>query len=377
MRRNVRVLAFYLPQFHPIAENDRWWGPGFTDWRSVVSGLPRFKGHHQPQLPADLGFYDLRLEETRLAQADMARAFGIHGFCYYHYWFSGTRLLEAPFERVLRSGKPDFPFCLCWANESWTRAWDGLESQVLIRQEYSRDDNVEHIAWLLRAFSDRRYIRIDNRPLLLIYRIDSIPDSRALVDLWQQEARSHGLEGIYLCAVKGGFLEMPERAILDLGFDAVVDFQPNRHDFPSPRSLSGLAYKLARERLPHRLYQRLKVAVTANKIIDYDALVSKQVAEDWPKTYRKLPCVFPSWDNSARRRSATIIQNSHPQTYGLWLRSSIEKVQDYPPSERLVFINAWNEWAEGCHLEPDSRNGRDFLRATQDALRSYQATGAP
>src|SRR5215467_8332153 len=173
---NVRLIAFYLPQFHPISGNDQWWGKGFTEWRNVVRGRPLFPGHYQPHLPADLGFYDLRVPEIRQAQADLAQEYGIHGFCYYHYWFNGRRLLQRPFEEILASGKPDFPFCLCWANENWTRTWDGGDDQILLAQNYSDEDDLTHIKSLIPAFRDKRYIRVNGKPVLLVYRTTSLPN---------------------------------------------------------------------------------------------------------------------------------------------------------------------------------------------------------
>ena len=200
----VRSLAFYLPQFHPIPENDEWWGDGFTEWTNVVPATPRFRGHRQPHVPADLGFYDLRVPEVRAAQADLALRFGVSGFCYYHYWFEGRRLLERPFDEVLRSGEPDFPFCLCWANENWTSAWDGKAREILIRQTYSPDDDLAHIRWLGAAFSDRRYIRVGGKPLLLVYRAHHLPDPLRTTECWRAEAERLGLGEIYLCSMQTG-----------------------------------------------------------------------------------------------------------------------------------------------------------------------------
>lgn len=364
---STRVIAFYLPQYHPIPENDRWWGKGFTEWTNVSASKPRFSGHYQPHLPADLGFYDLRVEETRIEQTKLATRYNIAAFCYYHYWFNGKRLLDRPLNDVLKTGKPDFPFCLCWANENWTRAWDGLEREVLIKQDYTEADARAHIEWLLDIFRDDRYIKIGGRPVFLIYRLDNIPNTGDFIRGWRSAARAQGFPDLYLCAVKNGFVQLSDEEILGNGFDAVVDFQPNRNDFPKPRTLSTRLQRIARQILPDAVYQRLKVSVSANNIVNYRAMVDGIMAKHWPKKYRKFPCVFPSWDNSARRKSPTIIQNDDPALYQRWLTRAIENVQPYPPEERLVFINAWNEWAEGCHLEPDRRFGHAFLRATAAA----------
>lgn len=373
---DTKLLAFYLPQFHPIEENDVWWGKGFTEWVNVSQARPRFKGHYQPHVPGDLGFYDLRLGETRLAQANLARYYGIHGFCYYHYWFNGKLMLQKPLSDVLSSGEPDFPFCLCWANENWTRAWDGLDRELLIKQDYTDQDAEEHIKWFIKVFLDKRYIKIDGRPLLLIYRLDNIPDVSAMLKSWRSAVEAAGFPGIHLCAVKNGNVEMCDEDILELGFDSIVDFQPNRRDFPSPKGLRQRLYTLARKALPGSVYQRVKVSVYANKLVDYRRMVEGMLKKPWPSEYRKYPCVFPSWDNSARRTSATIIQNDDPALYGKWLSGAVENVKNYPESERIVFINAWNEWAEGCHLEPDRKYGMAFLEQTRDVLELHrQAKG--
>lgn len=367
---NVKTIAFYLPQFHPIKENNEWWGAGFTEWTNVSTARQRFPGHYQPHIPADLGFYDLRLPDTRCEQAQLAKAHGVYGFCYYHYWFNGHMLLERPFNEVLASGEPDFPFCLCWANENWTRAWDGLERQVLIQQDYTDKDSAAHIHWFIRAFQDERYIKVDGRPLLLIYRLDNIPNAKDVISMWRTSVKDSGFPDLYLCAVKNGFVELEDREILDLGFDSIVDFQPDRRDFPAPQGFKPWLYRLASKLLPGNVYQWLKLSVSANNIVNYRAMAEGIIQKVWPTNYRKFPCVFPSWDNSARRKSATIIQNDDPIVYGKWLKKSIQNVQEYPESEKIVFINAWNEWAEGCHLEPDRMHGHAFLEQTRDAVAS-------
>jgi hypothetical protein len=308
------------------------------------------------------------LAETRQAQANLARAYGITGFCYYHYWFNGQRLLNMPLDEMLASENQNFPFCLCWANENWTRAWDGLDRQVLIEQSYTRDDSKRHISWLVNVFKDNRYIKVDDRPLFLIYRPDKIPNVSDMINSWRRVVRNSGFPDIYLCAVKNSFVELNDEFINDLGFDAIVDFQPNRRSFPDKKDFMTSFYNLARHVLPDFIYQRMKLSVSANKIICYREMVEKIIQKSWPSHYRKFPCVFPSWDNSARRKSATIIQNDDPSLYSKWLKRAIQNVTNYPESEQIVFINAWNEWAEGCHLEPDIKNGRVFLEETLRAM---------
>jgi len=367
---NQKIISFYLPQFHPIKENNKWWGNGFTEWTNVAQARPRFKDHFQPQIPADLGFYDLRLEETRIQQAVLAKEYGISGFCYYHYWFNGKMLLDRPFNEVLKSGKPDFPFCLCWANENWTRAWDGLDRQVLIKQDYTQEDAEAHIDWFINVFKDPRYIKINNRPILLIYRPDHIPEPEKMIKMWRDRALKAGLKGLYLCGVKNGFITTDDETLLKQGYDAVVDFQPNRNDFPRPSGLRQWTYRMARKFLPEACYQALKLRVSACNCISYRTMIERLIAKKWPHTYRKFPTIFPSWDNSARRKSPTIIQNKNPSVYGQWLKDSMLKVSTYPEEEQIVFINAWNEWAEGCHLEPDMRFKKAFLKETLAAKKN-------
>lgn len=368
----ARAIAFYLPQFHPIPENDAWWGNGFTEWANVVTGTPRFDGHGQPHLPADLGFYDLRVPETRQTQADMARAAGIEAFCYYHYWFQGKRLLNRPFDEVLSSGAPDFPFCLCWANESWSRAWSGRDHDVLVQQGYDEADNAIHIAWLCSAFQDPRYLRVEGRPLFLIYMPERLPDAPLLLEQWRREAAAQiGVEP-YFCAVRTGFSVLGVVELRALGFDGVVEFEPNRKHFPTSKNVTGRIVSLLQRALPNQWYDTLRNSAwlgkrNLNTVVDYASYVDKRCMRPAldDTTY---PAVFPSWDNSARRTSATIIENHDPAEYKRWLEDAIARVAPRNAEQRLIFINAWNEWAEGCHLEPDRLHGGGFLDATASAL---------
>lgn len=368
----ARAIAFYLPQFHPVPENDAWWGKGFTEWTNVAAGKPRFDGHRQPHLPADLGFYDLRVPETRQAQADMARAAGIEGFCYYHYWFKGKRLLNRPFDEVLALGQPDFPFCLCWANESWSRAWSGRDHEVLMQQSYDDADDAAHIAWLCGVFSDSRYLRVNGRPLFLVYMPEKLPDPERLLASWRRAAQERLDIDPYFCAVRTGFSTRDSAGLRTLGFDGVVEFEPNRKHFPSTKNATGHAVALLQHLLPARWYDALRDSRWLNKhnihtIVNYAAYVDRSVLRPQldDATY---PVVFPSWDNSARRASATIIENHDSMMYLRWLEDAISRVASRAPEERLIFLNAWNEWGEGCHLEPDQVHGHSFLTQTAMAL---------
>ena len=339
----VQAIAFYLPQYHPIPENDEWWGKGFTEWTNVAKARPLFPGHYQPHIPADLGFYDLRLPATREAQAELAKQYGISGFCYYHYWFNGKRLLHQIFDEVIATGKPDFPFCLCWANENWTRAWDGRHGDILIEQNYCEEDDRNHIRWLLRVFKDKRYIRIDNKPLMLIYLSKSLPNAGRTVDIWREEAKKNG-EGLYLCKVESAPWEYGDPRLN--GFDACVEFQPDWGNLgPVKRQLPN----------GHVLY-------------DYPTIVERMLNKPIPP-YKRFPCVTPMWDNSPRKKQAAlVINNSTPDQYERWLRSVIGKLEALNLDDNIVFINAWNEWGEGNHLEPDAKNGKAYLEATKKAL---------
>ncbi len=367
---DLRTIAFYLPQFHPIPENDVFWGKGFTEWHNVVRARPRFRGHDQPHLPADLGFYDLRLAETRIAQATLARNAGLSGFCYYHYWFSGRRLLERPFEAVLASGEPDFPFMLCWANENWTRAWNGSARKVLLTQTYSDDDTRAHARSLAPAFADPRYIRIDGRPVFAIYNSDQIPCSRAWTDLFRETSLNLGFEP-YLIRVER-YRDRDLSPPAALGFDAALEFQPFSRNFLRwQRARPDLKRSLARRlgnRL-HRDWKRVQPWRQFDTCHDMAAFCAYDICQD-PPDYTHFPGVCPSWDNSARRPDgqAIIFRNSSPDLFANWLAAKTRAFRPPSAQENLVFVNAWNEWAEGNHLEPSNRHGHRWLTALQQVL---------
>lgn len=364
----VRIIAFYLPQFHPIPENDRWWGKGFTEWRNVIQAKPLFKGHYQPHLPADLGFYDLRVPETRDAQAELAQTYGITGFCYYHYWFNGHRLLNRPFDEVFGTGYPRLPFCLCWANENWTRRWDGLEGEVLMKQEYSHEDDYAHIEHLIRAFSDDRYIKIDGRPLFLVYRTAVLPNPARTAEIWKKACRAAGFPDLFLARVESHGRDVAPATI---GFDAAVEFAPHWTVLPSRR------FRRDKWDVPQRVYNALQKAglmswaYRTHQVYSYAAL-SERMQSRPPVSYSRFRCATPGWDNSPRRqKEATIFYGSTPKLYERWLQALVrETLATRQNDERIVFVNAWNEWAEGNHLEPDQRWGRGYLEATARAVRS-------
>jgi lipopolysaccharide biosynthesis protein len=356
-----RIIAFYLPQFHPIPENDEWWGRGFTEWTNVVKARPLFPAHYQPHLPADLGFYDLRLPEVREAQADLAREYGVYGFCYYHYWFNRRRILERPFHEVLASGKPNFPFCLCWANENWTRVWDGGTDNVLLAQSYDHEDDLRHIESLIPAFRDERYIRIDGRPLFLVYRTEVLPNPSRTADIWRAAAARAGVGDLYLARVERFGTHIPPDSI---GFDAAVEFAPDGRNLGAAKFHTKLSSKLAKGRLISRGY-------IENNVFDYDELVTSMLQIPEPP-HTRFRGVTPGWDNSPRRtRGSYIFHGSTPEKYGEWLHTVIEQTKRrLRGDEQIVFVNAWNEWGEGNHLEPDQKWGRAYLDATRRATRS-------
>ena len=348
----LRTIAFYLPQFHPIPENDAWWGEGYTEWTRVAAAKPLFFHHHQPQIPANLGFYDLRVPEVRAAQARLAKRFGIYGFCYHHYWFSGRRLLERPLAEVLASGKPDLPFCICWANENWTRRWDGRDEEVLVTQTHRPEDDVAFLRDLLPLLKDPRYIRVNGKPMIVVYRTRLLPDPQRSAAVWRKTAKAAGLPGLYLARVESFDDPTPPPNPETLGFDAAVEFPPHGIDLPEDRSrLSGLDPDFA------------------GRVYDYGALADAFLAR--PKVaYRRHRGVMVGWDNTPRvGRRAHIAHDATPEVYRRWLAQAADLVRSETTGEtQLIFINAWNEWGEGCHLEPDQRFGLGWLDATASAL---------
>jgi lipopolysaccharide biosynthesis protein len=355
----ILPIAMYLPQFHPIPENNKWWGNGFTEWTNVTKAQPLFKGHYQPQLPADLGFYDLRVPEVREAQAQMAKEHGIFGFCYYHYWFNGKRLLNRPFDEVTETGKPDFPFCLSWANENWTRVWDGSDNHILIKQNYGKEDDEKHILFLLKIFSDDRYIKIDNKPLFIIYSPELLPDPLKTTEIWRKKAIDYGFKDLYITAVEKSH-KLPDPQTF--GFDAIIEFSPNwlklgnqlKHSYADV--LIGKIFKSQKKVLKHGIYS-------------YDNLVQNSITTEYDR-FPYFRGITPGWDNSPRRKeNATIIINSTPVRYYEWLKNIINYTikNEFIP-EKFLFINAWNEWGEGNHLEPCTKWGLQYLQATQKAI---------
>lgn len=345
-----RFIAHYLPQFHPTPENDAWWGKGFTEWTNVSRSKALFKKHYQPHLPSDLGFYDLRVPEVREAQAELARSHGIHGFMYYHYWFGGKRLIGRPFDEVLRSGKPDFPFCLCWANETWSKRWLGEDKEILIQQNYSEEDFRNHARWLAKAFADKRYIRVDGRPVFVIYRYAGIPKTLNPVQILRNELSKLGADDPYLVAADAHSRDFDFRTV---GFDHSLAFEPALGALPN-----GFDDRWSWERaLKNR---RLGVASGTLNLYDYEEALD--IMEKTSSRHPRIPCVLVGWDNSPRRgKKGIIFQNCTPQSFGKVLERRLRGWVKTSPSTDLFFLNGWNEWAEGNHLEPDQKFGLGFL----------------
>lgn len=349
----ARAIAFYLPQFFPIPENDQWWGSGFTEWTNAARAQKLFPGHVQPTLPADLGFYDLRVPETRQAQSDLARQYGVEAFAYWHYWFgSGDRILERPFREVLANARPEVKFCLAWANQSWTGAWHAAADKVLKQQNYpGPEDDRLHFDSLLPAFRDERYLRVNDRPVFYVFRPEELPDASAFVARWQAMAKEAGLPGLYLVAEASDLLGAGPRydnAVAD-GFDSTVYM-----------------------RLPVEVTRTSRFRMRATRKVLGGPEVwpySDQIISHTPRESHVQPCVYPNWDNTPRAgRRGLAVTGATPERFQRNVEAAVELLADRAPEERLLWIKSWNEWAEGNHLEPDLREGHGWLKALQNGL---------
>ena len=366
MSNRARVIALYLPQFHPIPENDKWWGRGFTEWTNVGKARPLFRDHYQPHIPADLGYYDLRLPEAREAQAQMAREYGVEGFMYWHYWFgNGRRLLERPFNEVLRSGKPDFPFALAWANETWKGFAHGLKNRnILIRQKYYGDaDYIAHFNAVLPAFRDPRYIRVEGKPIFMIYKPHLLPDAAHFIDLWQGLARQNGLPGIYFIAHHQSVNDhnKSEQESLDemMGYGFSAMNYVRLSNILNTRSLASYVWDVARRELLQRPTVR-----SYERAMQY---FSQPIDSD----ERVIPTLIPNWDHSPRSsHHAFVFHNSTPELFAQHIRCVLRKTAH--KENQLIFVKSWNEWAEGNYLEPDLKWGRQYLEALKTELSNFE-----
>ena len=356
------VIALYLPQYHPIAENDEWWGKGFTEWTNVTKALPLYRGHAQPNLPSDFGFYDLRVPETRAAQAAMASEYGVDAFCYYHYWFgNGRRLLERPFEDMLGSGKPDFPYMLCWANQTWSGVWHGLDDRILMEQVYpGLADERAHFECVLRAFKDPRYLRVEDKPVFMVYQPEDLPDSRSFSERWRQWAKDAGLPGLYLIAEHGN----PFWDAAGAGFDAFTNKTP---------------FKRRREWTPwdqpvQKIRNRYLDFLGRPSIFDYRSMIEFFVPSS--ASPLAIPVVLPNWDNTPRSGvRGVVLEGGTPEAFGDMLDKAFERCAGRNSPDRFLFVKSWNEWAEGNHLEPNRRYGTGYLQQLHSKLSSLDRNG--
>lgn len=348
-RPSARLIAFYLPQFHPIPENDEWWGKGFTEWTNVAKAKPLFRGHYQPHIPADLGFYDLRVPETRIAQAEMAKEYGIEAFCYYHYWFAGKRILERPFDEVLESGQPDFPFCLCWANQTWTGIWHGCPDRILAEQTYpGLADHSAHFYSLLPAFTDSRYVTVDGKPVFLVFRPKQIPELERVTDYWRELALKEGLNGLHLVGVS----EDPAWPQAH-GLDASI----------TPRLPSRWFTWLQPVQKLKWLYRN---ATGKPEIYSYQDALPDFIQDRLPGI-ENYPCLVPNWDNTPRSgKNGLVLHDSTPELFRIQAKRALQVAEGVAFEHKLIFIKSWNEWAEGNYLEPDLKFGRAYLEVVAD-----------
>jgi hypothetical protein len=351
LKMPIKILAFYLPQFHAIPENDNWWGKGFTEWTNVKPAKPLFEGHYQPHIPVtELGYYNLLDLKTQEFQVELAKNYGVGGFCFHFYWFNGKTLLEKPIENYLKNKQLDLPFCLSWANENWTRRWDGMENEILIKQHHSSEDDLAFIEHVSMYMKDKRYIRIDGKPLLMVYRPGLLPSANKTAERWRKWCKNNGIGEIYLANVESFEKINPE----DIGYDAAVEFPPN----------------------PFKLVNFTQIIKPFDKEFNatvYDWKSVQNVSENYDiPEYKLFRCVCPSWDNTARRKNESrIFFNNHPDDFKDWVyNAGIDTIKRFENTdERLIFVNAWNEWAEGAHLEPDEKYGYAYLQNIYDSLK--------
>lgn len=374
----VKPIAMYFPQFHAIPENDKWWGKGFTDWENVKSGEPQFAGHYQPRVPSANSYYDQSSKEVLRWQIDLAKRYDVFGFCHYHYWFDGKQLLETPTNLMLDDKDLDFPFCLSWANETWSRRWDGRDSHVLIQQTHppTLESWKRHYDYLIRAWMDPRAIQVDGKPVFVIYRPQNIEKIDDMLAYWRSLALKDGLPGLYFIFQKT--YDLPSSVSLK-GFDAVFQFQPfeavNAPSYNSASIRHSPLFRLIR-RLPER-YQDVLRSVRAKVVKeltfhDYDSVWERIVEIRSDDSLTTFPGAFIDWDNAARyKRRATVFRGATPERFRFWFSRLIKTMPERLLPENFIFINAWNEWSEGAYLEPDERFGYQYLESISEECKNW------
>lgn len=360
----IKPIAFYLPQFHPIPENDNWWGKGFTEWTNVAKAKPLFDTHNQPRLPTDLGFYDLRVPETRINQAELAKEHGIHGFCYWHYWFAGKQILERPFDEVLNSGKPNFPFCLAWANQTWKGTWHGLSNdKILIEQTYpGKSDHEAHFYSLLNAFKDHRYIEVDGKKLFCVFQPLDIPDVSCFIEQWQSLALQNNLNGFHFVALHMQNGINP----IDLGYDAIVHVtRPWIDNLILPKELNIF------QKIIRRFWVPKSALVKHPSKVSYRSMI--ETYENIYLSCKHYPMLFCDWDNTPRCGvDGWLFTDFSTELFEEHIIQACKKTSNKNISEKFIFVKSWNEWAEGNYLEPDNIYNRSLLKKFQEVLNRYK-----
>lgn len=380
---DVKLIAMYFTQLHAIPENDAWWGKGFTDWNNVRAAQPLYKGHYQPRIPLNKNYYDQSKIETLRWQIDLARQYGVYGFCHYHYWFDGKQLLETPTNLIMENKDINFPFCLSWANETWSKRWDGRDHHILMQQTHppTKQSWKNHYDYLIRAWSDPRAIKVNGKPVFVIYRPQRIDKIDEMLAYWRELAEKDGLPGLYFIFQKQ--YELPNKSCLK-SFDAQFQFQPFEATYaPSPdikTIRNSLLFKLVRS-LPER-YQDLLRGLNAkiNRSLtfhDYDTVWKKIVEIRADQALTTFPGAFVDWDNAARyKKRATIYQGASPKKFCKWFAQLVDSMPRRNLPENFIFLNAWNEWAESTYLEPDERFGYQYLEAVRQVLTETGAVPA-
>jgi hypothetical protein len=360
----MEVIAYYLPQFYPFKENDEWWGEGFTEWTNVGKAKPLFKNHYQPKIPSNLGYYDLRISEIREKQVELAKEAGVTGFCYWHYWFgNGKRLLDMPFNEVLNSGKPDFPFCLGWANETWkAKVWNSLDSpldKTLIEQVYPGKNDIEsHFLEVLPAFRDNRYIKIDNRPVFVIYKPLNLPDCKEFLSFWNSLAKKSGLvNGIFF--IGHTVNDNEKNKILDLGFDAVNIVRTGEHRFNR-----NVIKKIPLKLILFRFFKR-------PLILNY-SFISRYFIKEMDKESNIFPTLIPNWDHTPRSgKYGVIFHNANPKEFKKHAIHAFEAIKNKEENRQIIFLKSWNEWGEGNYMEPDLKYGKGMINTLKEVSSRY------